>query len=57
MSKAMSLLRSPSTVQELSIYSLNLETSSSVKSLTRVSGFTPVAAIMSLAVLRPIPKI
>ena len=37
------------------IYSRNLDTSVSVRSLTLVSGFTPVAARISLAVEGPIP--
>jgi len=56
MLRAISLLKSPSTLYSLSITSLSLLISSSVRSLTLVSGFIPVLRKISLDKVLPIPK-
>ena len=55
MFRAISLLKSPSTIWVRSITSLILFTSSSVKSLTRVSGFTFASARIRLELPLPHP--
>ena len=55
MFKATSLLKSPSTKYDSSITFLMLLTSSSVKSLTLVSGLTPALARILLELDTPIP--